>query len=459
MLNRKSFVIILVTAFLTILILVGWVIANLGCGEILQARTANDMAAAYYAATSGAELMYAKMRSLENQTVTWPQSVPAADSIVRTEPAGGVTIGTFSATADTVSADVFGIVSQGAVNGKSARVTVRYGFDSPFTSGYPIGSGGDMILSGARWFVLKSRVRAEGPIAAGGDVTPDATTDLVRISGDILQNQAFAPVTFWRKYDSSSGAWSDKTLYDANGDGSRITDTNGDGVVNAADCGEDPAQIDIFNADNLNNDAVINDADAFYGYYTIELNKGGYNIGPGQANFYSGDQVFDPWSVPADTPIIFVDGNTDILFNDTAWWGGSSNHTIVSTGTITIAQPSNGGDDTLALIAWGDVDTGGVRAFGGIRGNLTVYAHNDFGAYYGGKTNGTIYAEENVEVDTILPIPGLLNRDLNRNRTDWSDPANWPLGLPPNYNRISMGFTIKNEEPGGAGFVPIWQEA
>ena len=108
----------------------------------------------------------------------------------------------------------------------------------------------------------------------------------------------------------------------------------------------------------------------------------------------------------------------------------------------------------MTLIALGDVNTGGVVAFGGVSGNLVVYADGDFNAYYGGRTNGTIFAKGNIDVDTVLPIPGLLNRDLNRGTEDWSDPADWPLGLPQGYNRISLSFRIKDES---IEYVPVWQ--
>lgn len=444
MAGEKGFVIVLVVAFLIVLVLMAGVIVSMGGGEILQTRLTNDTASAYYVAVSGAEIMYANLKSKEGQTVSWPQSIASGE--VRTRSSGGQLIGTFSVTANTSAHDIFGIVSEGTVNGHKARVVARYGFDSSFTNGYPLGNLGPMTLAGAGLQGVRSWVRAEGPLASASTIK---TNSYVQVSGDVLQNQSFTAPTFWLG-----------TTFDTNNDHSYIADTNGDGAVNSTDILE--GQETVFAADDVNSDTVIDDKDAFTYYYTIYLNNPannslgtGLGIGPGEANYYSGSQSFNPWSVPGGTPIIFVDGNVDISFYDTKWWGGSSKHTIVSTGDINIVQPTNGSDDTLTLVSYGDVNTGGVRAFAGVRGNIVIYAGGDFNAYYGGRTDGTIFAEGNIDVDTVLPIPGLLNRDINKGTVDWSDPANWPLGLPPNYSMVSLSFRIKDEE---AEFVPIWQE-
>lgn len=440
--NRAGFIIIIVVAFLAVLLIAAVLIVNIGCGEILQTNAAKDSSKAMYTAISGAEMLYSKLKSKEGNIVTWPQT---DSGTIYSAYSGGTAMGTYSAIANTVTTNVFGIVSTGTYNGKTSRVTVKYGFDSPYTNGYPIGCIGSMTLSGQKWLLLRSWVRAEGPLAAGETVT---TNNFVKVSGDILENQLFNAPSFWL------GA-----VGDTNNDGSYIVDVNGDGSVTTGDVGS--GQEAIFAADDINNDGSINDNDAFIHYYTVFLdnpanNSLGQDLGlsPGEASYYNGDQTFDPWSVPAGTPIIFVNGNVDIAFSDTAWWGGDYNHTIVATGNINIVQPTNGSQDTLALIAYGSVNTGGIRAFGGVRGNLVVYAHSDFNAYYGGRTDGTIFASGDVDIDTVLPIPGLLNRDLNRGDADWSDPTNWPLGLPPSYNQISLSFRIMNE---ASEFTPIWQ--
>lgn len=450
--DKKAYIILLVVFFLGLLVISALAIVNLGSSEAIQTRVSNDLARAHFAASAGAEIMYCALKSKEGTTVTWPQLIPSADSSVMTRVAGGDTIGTFTASADTTALDVFAIVSEADVGGTKARVTVKYGFDSPFTNGYPIGCMGNMSLAGTRWLFLRSWVRAEGPIAAGGTIT---TNNYVQLAGDELENQTFTTPNFWQTYDAASGTWSSKQLYDSNGDGQLVTDTTGKGYVDLADCGGDPAKEAIFYDDDINNDVIINDKDGFVAYYTIELNKQGYGIGPGESNYYEGNQSLDPWSVPAGTPIIFVNGNADILFNTSSWWGSESNTTIVTAGDITIVQPTNGSDDTLTLIAGGDVITGGIRAFGGVRGNVVIFSYGDFSAYYGGRTDGTIFAMGNVDIDTVLPIPGLLNRDLNRSDLDWSDPGQLPLGLPPNFNKISLSFRIKNEE---SQYRPVWQE-
>jgi hypothetical protein len=328
-------------------------------------------------------------------------------------------------------------------------MTVKYGFDSPFNNGFPLGCLGPMSLTGTKESKkgMRSWVRAEGPLISGSSIT---TNDFTQISGELMENQPVSAPSFWL---------GDK--YDTNNDGSFIGDTNGDGAVNSSDVPK--GQEAVFAADDINNDGVIDEKDAFTYYYTVFLNNPANNslgvaleIGQGEAHYYSSSQNFDPWSVPEGTPAIFVDGNVDILFNDTAWWGGSSNHTIIATGDVNIIQPTNGSNDTLVIISYGNVTTGGVRAFGGVRGNIVIYANGDFNAYYGGRTDGAIFAKGSVDIDTVLPVPGMLNRDINRGDVDWSDPANWPIGLPPGYMRASLSFRIRNES---TDFVPVWQES
>ena len=243
----KGFVFIIVGAVLGVLIIIAVVVVGLGCGEILQTRLANDIASARYV------IMYANMKSKEGLDVTWPQSIPAGDSNVRTRALGGTVIGTFSATANTVATDIFGIVSEGTVNGHKAKVTVTYGFDSPFTNGYPLGSIGSMSLSGTRWLFLRSWVRAEGPLASGSTIT---TNSYVQVSGALLENQNFVAPSFWWKYDPATGNWTSKATYDTNGDGDYITDTNVDGMVTIADAGGVPEQEAIFQADNIDGNTV-----------------------------------------------------------------------------------------------------------------------------------------------------------------------------------------------------------
>ncbi|MDD5422646.1 MAG: hypothetical protein PHT32_04390, partial [Candidatus Omnitrophica bacterium] len=311
--HNKGFVIVIVVAFLVMLVLIAGVVVSMGSGEILQTKIANDLMSARYAARSGAEIMYALMKSKEGQTVIWPLAVPSADSVVKTRNAGGQTVGTFTASADVVTTDIFGIVSEGTVNGRKSRVIVRYGFDSPFNSGYPLGCIGPMSLSGAKLLGFRSWVRAEGPLASGSTVT---TNNFVQVSGETLENQSFSAPSFWLG-----------DTYDTNNDGSLITDINSDGSVTVADIPE--GQETIFSADDVNSDGVINDKDAFTYYYTTYLDDAANNslgvdlgITPGEENYYTGSQTFDPWSVPVGTPVIFVDGSVDILFSDTAWWGG-----------------------------------------------------------------------------------------------------------------------------------------
>ncbi len=453
---KKGFVLVIVVSFIAVLLLVVWVVVNLGCSEILQTRTSNDLSQAYYAASAGAERMYALLRTISNgnATVSWPQIDPQHN--VQTLAGGGVVVGTYTASATTIDADHFGIVSQGVSNGHTAVVTAKYGFDSPITLGIPLGSIGPMTLAGERFLSLRSWVRADGPLMSNSTISQN---NYAQVTGDVLQNQNLIIPDFWiNPYLNTTGIHTDAE------NPLGYSDSNGDGIITHDEVL--PSGETNFHVNDIKNDNVIDDKDAFVYYYTVYLNDPANNplgqslgIEPGGTHYYSGDQSFNPWSVPAGTPIIFVDGNVDILFSDTSWWGGSGDHTVIATGNITIIQPTNGSNDRLTLISYGDFNTGGVRAFGGVRGELVVYANSNFYAYYGGRINGTMETKGNMYIDTIAAIPGLLNRDLKKGARDWSDPSTWPLGIPPNFGTVSPAFTIKDEtktEP--QGYIPRWQQ-
>jgi hypothetical protein len=57
-------------------------------------------------------------------------------------------------------------------------------------------------------------------------------------------------------------------------------------------------------------------------------------------------------------------------------------------------------------------------------------------------------------VDTVFPIPGLLNRDLNRGSDNWGDPENQPVGLPPGFMTVSLSFRIQDET---VEYKPVWR--
>ncbi|MFA6141788.1 MAG: hypothetical protein WC738_00640 [Candidatus Omnitrophota bacterium] len=449
--NKKGFILVITTAFIASLLVVALAIIGMSCGEIIQTRVYNDQSTAYYVARSGAEMMYNYLKAKEGETITWPQSMPSGDSVVRTRGSGGTIVGNFVATADTISSNMFGIVSTGSVNGRTAKVTVKYGCDAAFENGRPIGCAGAMSLKGAGWWIFKSYVRAEGPLASGSAIT---SNNFVQISGTTLQNQTFEPTNFWWKYNSATGTCSTpKAVGDTNGDNAYLTDANGDGSITLADAGENIAAQEAFINDDINSDGVVNNKDAFISYYTVELNHQGLNIGKNETRYYGSSQSFNYNSIPTGVPIVFVNGDVNISFNSTAWWAQNSNNTIVATGDINIAQPTNTAGNTLTLISYGDVNTGGVNFFGGISGNLVVCSVGDFNAYYGGKSNGAIFSNGQVNIDTVYPISGLLNRDIKKGTTNWSDSTNWPLGLPQNYGSWPLKFAIKADSV----VKPIWQ--
>jgi hypothetical protein len=201
--------------------------------------------------------------------------------------------------------------------------------------------------------------------------------------------------------------------------------------------------------------------DAFYYYYTTYLNDAAnnplsetLNIGSGQSYYYSGDQTFEQGDIANSVPIIFVDGNVTITYNDQDWQSSDElNHTIVVTGNISIEQPTNRPGDTLTLISWGDFyTTGSMGDKGGIIGDIVIFANGNVVMDDGGKMNASIYTNGTITIDTVGDDQGADHRVINK--LTWDSPDDFPLGLPQDYPaNISSGFTIKNQstEP------PVWQ--
>lgn len=444
---EKGFVIIFSITVTAVILLMALAIVNLGCGEILQVRKRNDTESAYYAAVAGAERMYARLKGYSNGqlTVTWPETITGTNITV-----GGVTLGRYTVTANlTGAAGEFMIVSDGVVNNRTVRVTAKYGFVSTYVNGIPFASVGPIDFQGDRWWFLRSWVYVEGPIESRSAISPSSNTNSVYVqySGDVIQNESgLADPSFWLS-----------TPFDTQGDGSNWID--GDSSESITQDEVPPGMEGAFAADDVNSDSVIDKKDAFIYYYTVNLNNQ-YNLGinEGGPNYYSGDRTIGPWNIPAGTNMIFVDGDVNIVFNAQQWWGNTSDLTIVSTGDITIVQPVNGADDRLTLVALGDTMTGGVNLgeIADIDGNLISYSGNNFTAILGGNTNGSIFASGQATAHTGLPS-FLFNRDFNKGTDDWSNPANRPLGLPPNFGVVSRAFSIRAENLGSSGYKPRWQ--
>jgi len=442
---KKGFIIIIVVASLAIIVLIILCLIEVGSSEILQTRVNNNIISAEYVAMAGAERMYGRLKSLQSSDVTWPQ--PTLTGAVST---GTLTTGNFTANANTFSSDVFAIVSQGVVNGRAVTVTVKYGYTASSTAPSTLGAGGSISLSGTHGTGnKKSWVHADGPLDSGHGIT---INDLVQVQGPMNENQTIAMPSFWlyTKFDTTNTGF-------AYSDGGTGSITRAEALV------QNPAMIATFDTNDVNGDGVIDDKDAFYYYYTSYLDQPANNmlgqdlaIGPGDIYYFSGDQNFEPGSIPSGTPIIFVDGNVNILFNSSEWWGAACNNTIIATGTITITQPSNGGNDTLTLVAYGDVITGGEHSFGGVNGNLIVYTNGNFIADYGGKTNGTVLAKGDIIINTQAASGQgeNFNRDFKRLHGDWTE----PLGLPSGYRVVTIQFIIKDETGAtGGSYKPMWQ--
>lgn len=464
--HKKGFTIILALGLITVFLLIGTAIVGISCGEIIQSRSYNNSACAYYVASAGAERMYARLRNIQalNQTVTWPLR-PSNLSNVAVQM-NGSTVGTFTVTAElTGQAEEFAIISSGTANGRTVKVTVKYGYSSTYTNGVPIGSIGPMNFSGSRWFIFTSRVYADGPVESASTISPSVSSPnsspYVQYNGEVVPNMAdLTSPSFWYKYDQATDSWSQKQAYDTNGDGGFTGDIDGNGYVDAADCGGDPVKLANLNIDDTNNDGRVDNKDAFITYYTVELNTA-HNLGinPGGSNYYSGDTTLGPYTIPSGVSMIFVDGDVDIVFNAQKWWPTASDIAVISTQDITVVQPVNGSDDRMTLVAYGNVNTGGINLgeLADVDGNMNIYANNNFNAVLGGSTNGSIMAGGSTSVQTGLPS-FLFNRDLNQGTDSWSDPTRRPIGLPPGYATISRPFSIKAENMSAAGYKPRWQK-
>jgi hypothetical protein len=463
--NRKGIVIIFVLALAATFLLIITALINLSYSEIIQAKNRNNAIQSYYVAAAGAERMYARLKNIQatGGTVTWPISPSSLNNAA--VQVGGSTVGTFTATANiTGQTDEFMIISTGAVNGRSSTVTVKYGYTDTYTNGIPIGSMGAMNFAGNKWWFLTSRVYADGPIESASNITPSVScpnsSPYVQFNGDVTPNNSnLSNPSYWYKYDSATNSWSQKQVYDTNGNGQHLTDTTNKGYVDISDAGGNADKIAIFNADDINSDGRIDTKDAFISYYTVELNSQ-YNLGinKGGPNYYSGEHTFGPYNVPTGTSVIFVDGDANIIFNAQKWWGNKADLTVVSTNDITIVQPVNGADDRTTTIAYGDTITGGLNLgdLADVDGNLNMYSNGNFTAILGGSTNGSIMVGGITNVNTGLPS-FLFNRDINQGNDDWSNPANIPRGLPPGYSQISKVFVIKPENFSLSGYKPRWQ--
>ena len=434
MITKKGFVIIIVLAFLAVLSILAVTIVSFGFGELVQTNTRNDFERAYYLAISGAQMQYLYyteqgVSDLAEQEVVLDSSTGEKgyfDPIAYPSAQNGEV--------DIVSR---GYVNKGSPSQHTVTIIAKYP-QSP-----SIASIGTMQFAGRSFFGLTSRVIVNESV--GTNTPPISTNQYVSLPEyRKIPNPQLTLLSFWMDANGNP-----KTVYDTNGDGNYITDITGDGQVTIADAdakaGGDPVKQVLyrswFMADNVYHPGggttfgPINGLDAFYQYYTNDLNyKDPLNplgINPGGLNYYSGNQTFGPWSVPGNKNIIFVDGDVDIWFNAQNWGSGAKDLTIVSTKNIYLDLPINGSDDRLTLITYGNVTLTSI-SFLSMAGDLVAQANGNFVANWGGKTNGTMFSNGSVTVDTGIGI-GIFTRILNREKFDRSDQEQWPLGLHPNY--------------------------
>jgi hypothetical protein len=372
--------------------------------------------------------MYAYLKTRD--TVVWDPAMSGNVTV------GGSTIGNFSTRAVQMDADELCIISVGTVNNRSATATVQYGYLSSFQGPVPIASIGPMTLNGAS---NPAKLIIEGPAMSNSAVTTSGTVD---ISNGTVNMAGLPVVNFWLP---------------AYG-----VDTGGDNMVSLQEA-QDQGTEEQFQIADADNDDLVTEKEAFVYYYTVFFNDpannrtgAALNIAPGQSYYYSGDRTFNKGDVPKTVPIIFVDGNVTVNYNDQNWTGsGSLNHTIVASGTINISQPTNKPGDTLALFAYGNINnTGTMGDKGSTIGDIVIYTHGNYTATGGGKANASIFAEGSCIVDTVGDDKGKDHRVINLLTVEWDTDADRPLGLPPGYPaNISFGFSVKNQST----YPPVWQ--
>lgn len=476
--RRGGFIIILVISVIAVLILVAVAIINMGCGEAIQVRAQNDYISAGYMAAAGAERMYAIIanRWQSISTEEWTTlTLPWTNMIV-----DGVTAGRYKA--DAYRADnprEFYIAATGEVNNRSITVTTKYGYMVDYSNGIPLSSVGSISLLGHKVLFWKFMVNADGPVNSASSIIPNGNADpaysptnrYVQYTGAVNQNTSVTTPSFWLH-----------SRFDTTGTGVTIPHSNPDYItLEEATARETvaPGALAAFNANNVYTKTAgdadrIDDKDGFYYYYTEYLDKAennstGTDLGIGfdasgdpEENHLTTDITYGPFSVESGQKIVFVDGDVNVLFNAQQFWNNSSDLTIVSMEDINIIQPVNGPDDRLTLISYGDIATGGINLGDNadVKGNLVLYSGEDFSAVLGGVTNGSIFAEGNIAVDTRWLII-YSARDFNMGTDNWADAMDWPLGLPSGYPVFNRGYHVRTEGLGTdltANFNPRWQK-
>ncbi|MDD5495483.1 MAG: hypothetical protein PHP46_00105 [Candidatus Omnitrophica bacterium] len=437
--TKKGFVLIIVLAFLAVVSLMAGVIIYIGVNELSQATRRNDFERAYYLAISGAQMQY--LYYIKQGTSDLAEQEVLIDTVDGKQVKGYFNPRAYPLEQDgEVDIVSVGCVNKGAFNECRVTMVVKY-YQSP-----SIASPGMITMTGHKTLIFISRVTVNESVGSNTGINPIQYVSLPEYRK--VANPDLTALSYWI---DASDPYNVKALYDTNGNGARITDQNTDGTITIDDAilqGQgDPILIEqcksIFRADNPYHPGggeeygAIDDLDAFYEYYTHDLNykdpSHPLQVAPGELNYYQGDQTFDPWFHPNNKEITFVDGNVTIWFSDENWSGDPKDHTIVSTKNIAVNYLTNRASDRLTLIAYGNVTFDYGISFLQVNGDVVVQAGGNFIAKYGGQTNGTMFANTGITVDTIGSIGLIFNRILNNEKFDRSDPDQIPLGLHPDY--------------------------
>lgn len=501
--TRGGFTFIIVLFFTAAVVTAVTAMVAVGTSEMRQAKADNDRTVAYYAAVSGAERMYAHLKAEHNNDVNLNEQAVNGNVTM-----SSTTIASYSATASSISYDsstkkgVLGISSIAAANNHISHVTAKYNYTASSSGPAPLTSIGDVTLTGHIEYDNKGKVKSSSSIylegllqtGPGSSVTIAEPSDLVTVNGGIESNvSGIEPLTFWLDEADRSGGIKtsptetpnyDITGVQASGSIAPFSDADSTGSVTEAmaiaqavnaDGSPDAARLATFYTNDINDDNVIDQKDAFIYYYTRFLNLAQHNtteqnldIGPGEVFYFS--PASDPGAfkdhvnahgntakllevddfvqlkkreVPSGTAIIFVDGDLYIDKTDTKWKDGDFQHTIVCTGEVAINRPKNDSGDTFTIVSLGDItisgkDTGKAQ----LNGNFIAYTKGDFTALKGGVSHSAIFAEGNINIDTY-------DAKKNSDRTMYNLLGEWssPLGLPLGYRIITYEFDLNDKKP------------
>jgi hypothetical protein len=440
--------------------------------EVGAVKRQNNSIRAFYAAEAGIEEMYVNIKnSLRDDP--WTCGAGGCSCSIPDGSIGGCTYSVTATTQRDSNVDIV-ITSAGSAGNMDSTVKVVYkkGPKNPFEG---FSSGQDIDLHGWRGLFLTRWVNVNaqpGALFANGGINANQYTNVqgTQVPGaDVPMPQFLETMTVdtdgdgvtdterWVDLDGRSPLNSNANdsscnhYYDVNGDGDPVNalasadkkgpynsrkDNSGDGKISKADNPfiDDPEDPEDnydrwnteFDLDDINSDGEITEEDGFIWYYTKNLGEGendnglDYDIGQGEADYYSGDTYFGPSgeTVAEEVDIVFVDGDVDMLFTGPSSWWGESDITVVATGNIEMTAPISPPGRHLNMVSYGNIKSGSnfFNFWNGFYTNMYAHGSIDINAGDWGVSRGifgSMVANGGIDVGDLL----LLSRHVSYD--DW----------------------------------------